>query len=144
LNGSITQYTAGSNGNRSKIDGHVKQQQRIHQTLTDELTRRTSSGGSRSWPGGSLNPVDESRSWTGVGEEGNDDDEEEEEEDDVKEMKGNSLVNNAGKNNFDHRYKSVSQQNQPDEEEEEEEDSFVSSSSGSAGPPFSDQDQVHV
>ena len=81
--------------------------------------------------------MDESRSWTGVEEEGDDD--EEEEDDDVKEMKGNSLVNNAGKNNFDHRYKSVSQQNEPDEEE----DSFVSSS-GSAGPPFSDQDQVHV
>lgn len=125
---------AGSNGNRSKVDGHVKQ--RVHQTLTDELTRRPPSGGGgrSSWPG-SLNPVDESR-W------GQEEEEEEEEEDEVKEMKGNSLVNNAGqKNNFDHRYKSVSQQNHPDESSSSSSSSsFVST--GSAGPPFSDQDQV--
>ncbi|XP_046460782.1 ADAMTS-like protein 1 isoform X7 [Daphnia pulex] len=114
-------------GNRSKVDGHVKQQQRVQQTLTDELSQRPGSssgggGGGSSWAAGSSNPA--AGGW--------EDEEEEEEEDDViKEMKGNSLANgHAGqiKNNFDHRFKSAGR---PDQ-------TFVS---GSTGPHFSDQDQ---
>ncbi|XP_046460783.1 protein madd-4-like isoform X8 [Daphnia pulex] len=115
-------------GNRSKVDGHVKQQQRVQQTLTDELSQRPGSssgggGGGSSWAAGSSNPA--AGGW--------EDEEEEEEEDDViKEMKGNSLANgHAGqiKNNFDHRFKSAGR---PDQ-------TFVS---GSTGPHFSDQDQL--
>ena len=102
---------AATSGNRSKVDGQMKQ--RVHQTLTDELTVEPSSGSGSS-------PTSQSR-WL----------EEEEEEEDVKEMKGNSLVNHDAKNNFDHRFKSVGQLNNADE-----------TGSASTGPVFSDQDQV--